>query len=71
MKAFATEIFEAVRCGRLSEPFDANAVKRACPGWANRTYHVFLGKHAVGNPGHNTELFARVSPGLYRLPNTK
>lgn len=71
MKAFATEIYEAVRVGRLLQPFDANAVKRACPGWADRTCHVFLGKHAKGNPGGNTELFLRMAPGLYRLSNSK
>ena len=67
MKAVATEIYEAVRQGRLSEPFDAKAVRRACPGWANRTYFVFLSKHVVGNPGNNTELFIRVRRGFYRL----
>lgn len=67
MKAFGAAIYEAVRKGRLLEPFDAKAVKRACPGWSDRTYHVFLPKHAEGNPGHNTELFVRVDRGLYRL----
>jgi hypothetical protein len=67
MKQFATEIYSAVRAGRLREPFDADTVKRACPGWAERTYHVFLSKHAVGNPGKTTELFMRVSPGRYRI----
>lgn len=67
MKKFALQIYGAVRAKRLAEPFDADAVKRACPGWADRTYQVFLAKHAVGNPGNNTELFVRVGPGLYRL----
>jgi hypothetical protein len=67
MKQFATEIYSAVRSGRLREPFDADTLKRACPGWAERTYHVFLSKHAVGNPGKTTELFVRVSPGRYRI----
>jgi len=70
MKAFGTEIYEAVRSGKLSEPFDAAAVKRACPDWADRTYQVFLAKHADGNPGGNTVLFVRVAPGLYRLANS-
>jgi hypothetical protein len=70
MKTFGTEIYEAVRKGRLSEPFDAEAVRRACPGWADRTYRVFLAKHAKGNPGRNTELFVRVATGLYRLGDT-
>jgi hypothetical protein len=67
MKEFASAIYTAVQSRRLAEPFGADAVRRECPGWADRTYHVFLPKHAVGNPGRNTELFVRVSPGLYRL----
>lgn len=40
-------------------------VRKACPGWADRTYNTFLGKHAVGN-GSESELFVRVERGLYR-----
>jgi hypothetical protein len=53
MKKFASEIYAAVHLGKLAEPFNAAMVKRACPGWADRTYHVFLGKHAVGNGGND------------------
>ncbi len=67
MKQFATEIRDAVRSRRLAEPFNAASVKRACPGWGERTYHVFLPKHAQGNPGKNTVLFVRVALGSYRL----
>lgn len=66
MKEFASEIYAAVRSGRLREPFNARMVKDACPGWAENTYRVFLPKHAVGN-GTTTELFVRVAPGSYRL----
>lgn len=66
MKELASQIFRAVGLGRLLQPFNAEMVKRACPGWANRTYHTFLGKHAVGN-GSTTELFVGVGRGLYRL----
>lgn len=65
MKKFATEIYSAVRSGRLVQPFDAEMVRRACPGWAEKTYSVFLSKHAVGN-GQTTELFVRVSQGRYK-----
>lgn len=61
------DIRAAVEAGSLREPFGAADVKRACPGFAERTYHVFLPKHRVGNPGGGTELFVRVSKGLYRL----
>lgn len=64
---FIRAIRAAVRDGRLLEPFRAKDVKRACPGFANKAYHVFLPKHRRGNPGGNTELFERVDRGLYRL----
>ena len=67
MKAFGSEIYVAVRSGQLGQPFNAAMVRKACPGWAERTYHTFLGKHAVGNPDSNTALFVRVSRGFYRL----
>ena len=66
VKEFATQIYAAVRAGRLKEPFGPGEVQRACPGWASRTYTVFLPKHAMGN-GKTTELFERVAPGRYRL----
>jgi hypothetical protein len=66
VKEFARQIYDAVRAGRLKEPFGPEDIRRACPGWAFNTYTVFLSKHAVGNPGKTTELFERISPGLYR-----
>jgi hypothetical protein len=66
MKELASQIYGAVRSGRLTEPFTAATVKRACPGWAERTYHVFLPKHWEGN-GRTTELFIHVAPGSYKL----
>jgi hypothetical protein len=66
MKVFGSEIFAAVRTGKLAQPFDAIAVRRACPGWAERTYHTFLAKHAARN-GKTTELFVRVDRGRYRI----
>ena len=67
MKEFATQIYKAVHSGKLSQPFNSAMLKQACPGWAERTYFTFLGKHAVGNAGKQTELFVRVKPGWYRL----
>ena len=66
MKKFASQIFAAVRGGRLKEPFGPDDVRRACPDWALRSYTVFLSKHAVGNPSKTTELFERVAPSRYR-----
>ena len=68
MKKFGSEIYAAVRSGRLQQPFNAAMVKLACPGWAERTYHTFLGKHAKGN-GKTSKLFARVVRGFYELPH--
>jgi hypothetical protein len=70
MKVFGSQIYDAVRSGKLKQPFTAAMVKRACPGWADRTYHTFLAKHAEGN-GYTTELFIRVAPGSYELRNSK
>lgn len=66
MKAFATDVYDAVKAGRLLQPFDAAMAKMACPGWADKTYHTFFGKHSVGN-GKETELFVRLRRGFYRL----
>jgi len=67
MKELAFEIYTAVRSGKLVQPFNAAMVRAACPGWATHTYLTFLGKHAVGNPGHETEHFVRVARGSYKL----
>ena len=69
MKEFASEIYAAVRSGRLAQPFNSAMLKQACPGWADGTYHTFPGKHAAGN-GQTTELFIRVRRGFYRLKNS-
>jgi hypothetical protein len=66
MKQFASEIYTAVKAGRLTEPFGPYDVKQACPGWADRTYANFLSKHRVGNPSHTSELFEQVGPGQFR-----
>ena len=65
MRKFATQIYDAVKAGKLTEPFDAEMVRHACPGWSEKSYGVMLSKHAVGN-GANKELFVRVKPGFYR-----
>ncbi len=68
MKRLASEIYDAVKSGKLKQPFDATMVKAACPGWEQHTYFTFLGEHAVGN-GQTTELFVKVSRGMYRVKN--
>jgi hypothetical protein len=53
--------------GRLGERFRSKDVRRVCPGWAYRTYSVFLPKHREGNPGGNTPYFRQNSDGSYSL----
>lgn len=64
---FIKAIRRAVKTGTLKQPFRAADVKKAVPGFAKNTYHVFLPKHRSDNPDNQTELFERISPGLYRL----
>jgi hypothetical protein len=60
-------IVSAVRAGRLQEPFSSRDFRRACPGFGEGTYRVFLNKHRRGNPGGNSELFERVAQGRFEL----
>ena len=60
-------IVEAVKSGRLDEPFTRDDFRRACPGFGEGTYTAFLSKHRVGNQGGNSELFVKVSLGLFKL----
>jgi len=59
-------IVNAVKAAKLKEPFSKADFKKACPGFGLGTYNAFLDKHTVGNPGGNSELFARTSPGLFK-----
>lgn len=60
-------IVRAVSIGKLKEPFARDDFRKACPGFGEGTYRAFLHKHRVGNPGGNSELFERVSPGRFKL----
>jgi hypothetical protein len=64
---FVNDIRQARRRGALPERFRAADVRRACPGWADRTYAVFLPKHRRGNPAGYTEYFDRHPDGHYSL----
>ena len=66
-RRFISDIRRAVRAGNLRKRFRAADVRRACPGWSERTYSNFLPKHRVGNPGGNTELFVQHEDGSYSL----
>ena len=57
-------IREAVADRRLDPHFRAEDVNKAL---GIEFAGTFLPKHRVGNPGGNTELFVRISAGLYKL----
>jgi hypothetical protein len=57
--AFASEIYAAVRSGKLALPFSVEAAKRACPGYTEGTYRNFFNRHRVGNPSGMAALFVR------------
>jgi hypothetical protein len=57
---------QAVRTGRLHEPFSARDFQLACPGFGGGTYSAFLHKHRKKNPGGNSELFELVRAGRFR-----
>ena len=57
--AFASEVYAAVRSGKLAQPFSAESVKHACPGRSEATYRMFFNRHRVGNPRGMAELFVR------------
>ena len=59
-------IVEAVREGRLKEPFTTEDFRKACPGLGAGTYRTFLYKHRLSNPGGNSEVFERVRRGMFR-----
>jgi len=67
MSKFARDIRSAVCRERLKQPFRADDVRRACPGWAKSTYSVFLPKHRKGNPDGYTEYFIQHANGSYSL----
>jgi hypothetical protein len=60
-------IVQAVKSGKLDEPFSQDDFRRACPGLGKGTYNAFLHKHRKGNPGGQSELFELVAPGSFRL----
>lgn len=64
---FVEYVRHAVARGDLPQCFRPNDVRRACPGWANHTYGMFLPKHRRGNPGGYTEYFLQNPDGSYSL----
>ncbi|MFF4879492.1 hypothetical protein [Micromonospora sp. NPDC000668] len=67
MSRFVDDIRRARAAGRLADRFPPNDVRRACPGWADHTYGVFLPKHRQGNPGGYTAYVLQNPDGTYSL----
>lgn len=61
------DIRRASASGMLRDRFTPADVRRACPGWADHTYGVFLPKHREGNPGGYTPYFRQNADGTYSL----
>ena len=62
----AQRIVTAVQRGALSPHFKPQQISRAVKISLD-TARVFLDKHRIGNPGGFSELFVRVSRGVYRI----
>lgn len=60
-------IVEAIKQGKLKEPFMNDDFRIACPGLGEGTYNAFLHKHRVNNPGGNSELFEKTAPNRFKL----
>jgi hypothetical protein len=58
-------IVEAIKAGKLKEPFSKTDFERECPGFGHGTYNTFLWKHRKGNPKGTSELFERTLPGKF------
>jgi len=67
MSKFISDIRQARKEGRLPQRFFPKDVQYACPGWAEKTYYVFLTKHRLDNPGRYKAYFERRSDGSYSL----
>ncbi len=61
------EIVNAIRRGRLKEPFSNNDFKNACPEFGEGTYNAFLWKHRKENLHGESELFELLRPNIFRL----
>jgi len=67
MSRIYTSIVNAVNNGFLNEPFSINDFRNHCRGFADNTYNTFLSKHCKDNPCGYSEMFVRVSEGMYKL----
>jgi hypothetical protein len=67
---FASEVYAAVRCGKLAQPFSVEAAKHACPGYTEGAYRNFFKRHCVGNPSGMAALFVRRAWNRFEIIET-
>ena len=67
MSKLYQDIKNAVKNGKLKEPFRTKNVKTACSRWSLIVIAVFLPKHRKNNPGGYIEYFWQIGRGLYKL----
>jgi hypothetical protein len=67
MSKVVEDIRRALARGELPQRFRPEDVRRACPGWADHTYGVFLPKNRRGDPGDYNEYFLQNPDGSYAL----
>ena len=62
-------IVDAVKSGKLKEPFNSNQLKIACKGKDIKESVVgsYATRHRKGNPGKRTEYFEKVAQGKFKL----
>ena len=60
-------IINAIKVGKLKEPFTIADLMYACKDLKKGTCNTFPSKHRKGNPGGNSELFEAVSKGKFKL----
>jgi len=60
-------ILEAISKGTLKQPFTWQDLKRACPGYADKTYRLILVHHRKGNPIGYPEYFKRIDQEHFGL----
>ena len=60
-------IVNAIREGRLQEPFSTDDFRSVCNGFGDGTYKAFLYKHRRYNLNGNTELFEKIGRNKFKI----
>ena len=60
-------IEKAIKNKKISKKFKIVDIRKACPGFARRTYSSYLAKHRKGNPCGHVAYFKRNTDGTYSI----